>query len=320
MLEQDISLTALVPEDYAGLRLDQVLAKCFPEYSRARLAQWIKQGDVALNGASCPPKFRVVGGETIIIATTVVPIHADLPQAIPLDIVYEDDALLIINKPAGLVVHPAAGNRDSTLLNALLHHAPLVRLLPRAGIVHRLDKDTTGLMVVAKTLTAHTELVAALQRREFLREYVALAAGEIIAGATIDAPIGRHPYQRTKMAVTDAGKYAITHYRCKKRYNGFTLLQVKLETGRTHQIRVHLSHQGYPLVGDTLYGWRCRLPPKSPQALQSILLDFKRQALHACVLGFLHPITREPMRWEAPLPQDFVTLLQHLQAKEGFFA
>lgn len=318
-MQQTICLTTLVPEDYAGLRFDQVLAKCFPEHSRSRLTQWIKQGDVTLNGVSCQPKSKVAGGEQIQINTTVMPTHEDLAQAIPLNIVYEDEALLVINKPAGLVVHPAAGNRHSTLLNALLHHAPEVRLLPRAGIVHRLDKDTTGLMVVAKTLPAHTELVAALQRRAFEREYIALAAGEMIAGGTVDAPIGRHPYQRIKMAVTDAGKHAVTHYRCKKRYNGFTLLHVKLETGRTHQIRVHMAHQGYPLVGDALYGWRCRLPAQSHPELQSVLLGFQRQALHARALGFMHPVTAEKMFWEAPLPDDFAALLPYLTPKEGFY-
>jgi 23S rRNA pseudouridine1911/1915/1917 synthase len=319
MSSQQISLSTLISADYSGMRLDQVLAKCFPEYSRSRITQWIRAGDVTLNGLSCEPKFKVTGGEQVLIEATMMPIHVDLAQPIPLNVVYEDEDLLVINKPAGLVVHPAAGNRHSTLLNALLHHAPQVNLLPRAGIVHRLDKDTTGLMVVAKTITAHTVLVAALQRREFQREYLALVSGELISGATVEAPIGRHPYQRTKMAVTDSGKPAVTHYRCKKRYHGFTLLQVKLETGRTHQIRVHLSYRNYPIVGDALYGWRCRLPAKSCENLQSDLLNFKRQALHAHGLGFVHPTSGEAMYWETPLPADFAYLLTQLQPKEGYY-
>ncbi|HRE30424.1 MAG TPA: 23S rRNA pseudouridine(1911/1915/1917) synthase RluD [Candidatus Berkiella sp.] len=306
-----IDLTTSVPADYRGLRLDVVLAKCFPEHSRSRLAEWIKQSKVSLNGkVVSEPKTKVQGGEALALKTELYPAQNDSPESIPLNMVYEDDDILVVNKPAGLVVHPAAGNRQGTLLNALLYHAPSLNHLPRAGIVHRLDKETTGLMVVAKTLAAHTALVAAMQRREIEREYLAVVAQELIAGGTIDAPIGRHPHYRTKMAVVNGGKPARTHYRCKMRYRGFTLLEVKLETGRTHQIRVHFAHQGLPLVGDTVYGWRYKLPPQSTQELQQQLLVFKRQALHAWRLSLQHPVRDEKMTWEAPLPEDFANLLK----------
>ncbi|MCS5710981.1 23S rRNA pseudouridine(1911/1915/1917) synthase RluD [Candidatus Berkiella aquae] len=306
-----IDLTTSVPEDYRGLRLDVVLAKCFPEHSRSRLAEWVKQSKVSLNGkVVSEPKAKVQGGEMLALKTELYPAQNDSPESIPLNIVYEDDDILVVNKPAGLVVHPAAGNRQGTLLNALLYHAPSLNHLPRAGIVHRLDKETTGLMVVAKTLAAHTALVAAMQRREIEREYLAVVAEELIAGGTIDAPIGRHPHYRTKMAVVNGGKPARTHYRCKMRYRGFTLLEVKLETGRTHQIRVHFAHQGLPLVGDTVYGWRYKLPPQSTPELQQQLLAFKRQALHAWRLSLQHPVRGEKLTWEAPLPEDFANLLK----------
>ncbi len=305
-----IDLTTSVPEDYRGLRLDVVLAKCFPEHSRSRLAEWIKQSKVTLNGKIVTePKAKVQGGEMLVLKTELQPALHDTAEPIPLDIIYEDDDILVINKPAGLVVHPAAGNRRGTLLNALLFHAPSLNHLPRAGIVHRLDKETTGLMVVAKTLVAHTVLVAAMQRREIEREYLAVVADELIAGGTIDAPIGRHPQQRTKMAVVASGKPARTHYRCKMRYRGFTLLEIKLETGRTHQIRVHFAHQGLPLVGDTIYGWRYKLPPQSSPELQKQLLAFRRQALHAWRLSLAHPVSGEKLSWQAPLPSDFANLL-----------
>ncbi|MGE3318716.1 MAG: 23S rRNA pseudouridine(1911/1915/1917) synthase RluD [Candidatus Berkiella sp.] len=306
----NIDLTTAIPEEYRGLRLDVVLAKCFPEHSRSRLAEWVKQAKVRLNDKiAISPKAKVQGGETLTLKTELAVIHHDAAESIPLHIIYEDDDILVINKPAGLVVHPAAGNHRGTLLNALLFHAPSLNLLPRAGIVHRLDKDTTGLMVVAKTLPTHTALVSAMQRREIEREYVALVAEELIAGGTIDLPVGRHPVQRTKMAVTTNGKPARTHYRCSQRYRGFTLLDVKLDTGRTHQIRVHFSHQKLPLVGDTTYGWRYKLPPQSSEELQKQLLAFRRQALHACRLSLVHPIKNEKMTWEAPIPNDLAKLL-----------
>lgn len=311
MSETDlIDLTTSIPEEYRGLRLDVVLAKCFPQHSRSRLAEWVKQSKVTLNGKPVlEPKTKVQGGELLAVLTELSVVQHDAPEAIPLQIIYEDDDILVINKPAGLVVHPAAGNRKGTLLNALLFHAPSLNHLPRAGIVHRLDKETTGLMVVAKTLPAHTALVDAMQKREIEREYLAVVAQELIAGGTIDAPIGRHPHQRTKMAVTSQGKPARTHYRCKMRYRGFTLLEIKLDTGRTHQIRVHFSHKGLPLVGDTIYGWRYKLPPQSTPELQKQLLAFRRQALHACRLSLVHPSKHERMTWEAPLPTDFANLI-----------
>ncbi len=315
---QQINLNTTIPEDCRGMRFDQALAKCFPEHSRTRITQWIRNGHVSLDGQLLEPKVKVNGGEEVTIQTTILPVHEDPAESIPLNIVYEDDDILVLNKPAGLVVHPGSGNRQGTLLNALLYHAPQLANLPRAGIVHRLDKDTTGLMVVAKTLHAHTALVAALQRRDIQRDYIALVGTEVIAGATVDEPIGRHPHQRTKMAVTHSGKPARTHFRCQKRYHGFTLLDVKLETGRTHQIRVHLSHIGHPIVGDSTYGWRYRIPAKSSPELQQMLIAFKRQALHARALSLNHPVTGEVLSWKAPLPDDYVALLKLLQPKEGY--
>lgn len=320
MNSHEIQLEMTLPENCRGMRFDQALAKCFPEHSRTRLTQWIRCGQAILDGVRCEPKLKVNGGEQVQILAQILPVHEDNPEALPLDIIYEDDDILVLNKPAGLVVHPAAGNRQGTLLNALLFHSPMLKLLPRAGIVHRLDKDTTGLMVVAKTLTAHTALVAALQRREIEREYFALVGAELIAGGTIETQMGRHPQNRIKMAVVNSGKPACTHYRCQERYHGFTLLKVKLETGRTHQIRVHLSHLGFPIVGDALYGWRCKLPPKSLPALQEELVKFKRQALHACKLSLKHPVSNEMLSWEAGLPLDFANLLTLLQLKEKYHA
>lgn len=312
----NINLTAHIPEDYSGMRVDQALAKCFPDYSRSRLTQWLKAGHVRINGLPMAPKSKVVGNEAIVIQTDLNAELADLPEAIALQVIYEDEHLLIINKPAGLVVHPGAGNRQGTLLNALLHYLPQLQQVPRAGIIHRLDKDTTGIMVVAKTLISHTALVASLALREIKREYVALVGVEILAGKTIRHPIGRHRSQRVKMTVTDAGKPAITHFRCAKRFKGFTLLQVRLETGRTHQIRVHLSHEGYPIVGDSMYGWRYKVPAQSSLALQEAIRVFPRQALHAHRLGLNHPITQQPMQWEAPIPEDLSHLLHLIQSSQ----
>lgn len=318
MLEREsIALEVSVPETYRGLRLDQALAKCFPLHSRSRLTQWIKTRQVTVNGEHWEPKAKVLGGETIAINAMLEPQQEDVGESIPLNIVFEDDDIIILNKPANLVVHPGAGNKQGTLLNALLYHAPQLAHLPRAGIVHRLDKDTTGLMVIAKTLAAHTRLVAMLQNREIERKYYALVAQELIAGGSINEPIGRHMQHRKKMAVHQNGKPACTHYRCYKRYRGFTLLDVKLETGRTHQIRVHLSHIGYPIVGDSIYGWRYRVPAQSSSELQQILSEFKRQALHAYSLQFEHPISKEVMQWQAPIPDDFETLLLLLLPKEA---
>jgi 23S rRNA pseudouridine1911/1915/1917 synthase len=237
---------------------------------------------------------------------------ACVPQDIPLDIRYEDDYVLVINKPAGLVVHPAAGNPDGTLQNALLHHEPALINLPRAGIVHRLDKDTTGLMVVAKTELAHKNLVAALQARDVHREYRALVVGELVAGGTVDEAIGRHPTVRTRMAVHPTGKPAVTHYRVEERYRGHTLLAVRLETGRTHQIRVHMAYIRHPVFGDQVYGNRLRLPGGADQELIDVMRGFKRQALHAFRLGFIHPVTEEEVLFEAEIPDDMTELLELL--------
>lgn len=313
----EINLSAELPAEYAGLRIDQALAKCFPDYSRARLTQWLKSGYVRVNGLPMAPKAKVLGSEMVEIQTQLSDPTLHQPEAIALDVVYEDDALLVINKPAGFVVHPGAGNQTGTLLNALLHHVPQLATIPRAGIIHRLDKDTTGLMVIAKTLPAHTKLVAALSDRDIKREYLALVAGEVLSGKTIKQPIGRHRSVRTKMAVThNGGKPAVTHTRCQTRYKGYTLLRVQLETGRTHQIRVHLSFDGYPIVGDSLYGWRYQVPKGSSVELQEAIRSFKRQALHATRLAFNHPISNEPLAFEAPLPKDMQELCDTLGAQE----
>lgn len=306
-------LEAQVPEALAGRRLDQVLAELFADFSRSRLQQWVKEGHVSVDGKILRPRDKIYGGEKIVLTVELVQETPFEPEPIPLNIVYEDDALLVINKPAGLVVHPAAGNWRGTLLNALLHHAPALAKVPRAGIVHRLDKDTTGLLVVAKTLEAQTALVEELQARNFTREYDAVVNGVLTGGGTIDAPIGRHPVDRKRMAVVQNGKPAVTHYRVAERFRAHTHIKVQLETGRTHQIRVHMAHQRYPLIGDQVYGGRLRLPPASSDALQQMLRRFPRQALHASRLGLLHPQNGEYLEWQADMPEDMQNLLQVLR-------
>ncbi len=302
-----------VPPELAGLRLDQALARLFPSYSRSRLKQWIKQGQVSIDGQLWRPRDLLKGGERIELKTTQEPKRESLPQAIPLPIVFEDEHLIVLDKPAGLVVHPAAGHQDGTLLNALLHHAPQLANLPRGGIVHRLDKDTSGLLVTAKTLKAHKSLVDQLQARTVKREYLALVQGRMTSGGTVSAPIGRHPTDRKRFAVVDGGKEAITHYRIAERFPHHTLLRVQLETGRTHQIRVHLAHLSFPLVGDPQYG-RLRLPPGASAELVEALGGFRRQALHAARLSLHHPQSGEEIGWESRLPADFDQLLQSLRA------
>ena len=304
-----------VPDSCLGKRLDQTLAIMFPDYSRSRLKDWILAGSVMVNDETLTrAREKMYGGERITINAEVEAEQRYEAQNIELDIVYEDDDILVINKPAGLVVHPGAGNPDGTVLNALLHHFPAIDVVPRAGIVHRLDKDTTGLMVVAKTIAAQTNLVDALQLREITREYEAIANGLMTAGGLVDEPIGRHPTKRTNMAVTFSGRPSVTHYRVMEKYRLHTRLRLRLETGRTHQIRVHMAHITHPLVGDPVYGGRPRPPKNSTPELLTKLRNFKRQALHAAMLSLYHPITGELMTWHADLPDDFVELVELLHA------
>ncbi|MDX5371827.1 MAG: 23S rRNA pseudouridine(1911/1915/1917) synthase RluD [Pseudomonadaceae bacterium] len=317
--DQLIQLTAEVPSDLGGQRLDQVAAQLFDEYSRSRLSGWIKEGRLTVDGAVLRPKDIVHSGAVLDLQAEQEAQGEWVAQDIPLNIVYEDEHLLVIDKPAGLVVHPAAGHADGTLLNALLHHVPDIVNVPRAGIVHRLDKDTTGLMVVAKTLQAQTRLVDQLQKRTVSRIYECICIGVITAGSTIDAPIGRSSANRQRMAVIDGGKPAVTHYRVLERFRSHTHVRVKLETGRTHQIRVHMTHAGYPLVGDPLYAGRFRIPPAASPTLVQTLREFPRQALHARFLELEHPATGKRMKWESPLPEDLVWLLSLLrQDNESF--
>ena len=304
---------ALVPAAAAGRRLDAVLAELFPEYSRSRLSAWIKAGQVTVDGAPARPRDPVHGGETIVLdAVEGVQTHA-VAEDIPLDVLYEDEHVFVLDKPAGLVVHPGAGNPAGTLVNALLHRDPALDKLPRAGIVHRLDKDTSGVMVVARTLQAHTALVAQLSAREVHRQYLAVVVGALVSGGTADAAIDRHPRDRLRMAVREDGKDAVTHYRLRERFRAHTALECRLETGRTYQIRVHMAHLKHPIVGDPLYGGSLRLPKGASEALIAALRGFKRQALHAEVLAFAHPVTGEAIRCEAPVPADMQALMALLR-------
>ena len=304
----------IVPESCLGKRFDQTLAIMFPDYSRSRIKEWILAGQVQVNSEVLSrPREKMYGGEVVEINAKVETELRFEAQNIPLDIVYEDEYILVINKPVGLVVHPGAGNPDGTLLNALLHHYPQIGVVPRAGIVHRLDKDTTGLMVIAKTIAAQTNLVEAMQLREITREYEAIACGVMTAGGLVDQPIGRHSTKRTQMAVSFVGRPSVTHYRVMEKYRLHTRLRLRLETGRTHQIRVHMSHITHPLVGDPVYGGRPRPPKNATPALLMKLRGFKRQALHAAMLSLFHPITGEEMTWHAELPEDFVELVELLQ-------
>lgn len=305
----------IIPQELTGDRIDQALAKLLPEYSRSLLKIWLDSHKITVNGEYWQPKAKVTGGETVIIEAKLKEHVIDKPEAIDLKIIYEDEDILILNKPAGMVVHPGAGNRSNTMLNALLHHSPGLKNIPRAGIIHRLDKDTSGLLVISKTLSAHTFLVKQLEQRKISREYETIVYGELISGGTIKTQISRHPKLRTKMAVVNAdrGKAAITHYRIIKKFRDFTHLRVMLETGRTHQIRVHLAHIHHPIVGDKVYGGRMRLPKNAPAELIETLQKFKRQALHARKLGLTHPVTRKWMEWQIELPQDMQKLLQNLR-------
>lgn len=314
LMAENIQHQDIVPESCLGKRLDQAIAQMFPEYSRSRLKDWILNGNVQVNGdVVTKAREKLSGGETITLNAELEPeVHYEA-QAIELNIVYEDDDILVINKPAGLVVHPGAGNPDGTVLNALLHHCPSLELLPRAGIVHRLDKDTTGLMIVAKTIHAQTNLVEALQAREITREYEAIANGIMTAGGLVDEPIGRHATKRTHMAVVHSGRPSVTHYRVVEKYRLHTRLRLRLETGRTHQIRVHMSHINHPLVGDPVYGGRPRPPKGASAELLDTIRGFKRQALHAAMLSLYHPITGELMTWHAPVPDDMLAIAAALK-------
>lgn len=303
----DVQLIS-VPAECGGLRFDAALARMLPEHSRSRLQGWMKEGLITLDGAAADPKRKVWGGEQVAISEVSAPQEqAWQPEDIPLDVVHEDDAIIVINKPVGLVVHPGSGNWSGTLLNALLYRFPQVADVPRAGIVHRLDKDTSGLLVVAKTLQAQTALVRQLQARTVRRHYYALVAGQVLQDGLVDAPIGRHASQRTKMAVVGGGREARTHYVIRERFTRCTLLECRLETGRTHQIRVHMANIGHPLVGDDVYGGR--------RVLGDPRLDtFPRQALHAWRLALEHPNSGEELAWEAPVPADMADLLASLRA------
>lgn len=307
----------VIPAELSGSRLDQALAQLLPDYSRSRIKSWIDDGRVQLGGRKPRPRDIVNGGESWSLAAEPEEQVSMAPEEIPLNIVFEDDALLVINKPHGLVVHPGAGNPASTLQNALLHHCATLVHIPRAGIVHRLDKDTSGLLVIAKTLQAHSALVAALGERSIKREYEAICAGVMTAGGTVDEPIGRHPVDRKRMAVrASGGRAATTHYRVIHRYRAHTHVAVQLETGRTHQIRVHLAHVRHPVVGDPVYGRRMALPKNPHEDLVEALRVFRRQALHARRLGLVHPATGEALQFEAPLPEDMQDLLVRLAKDE----
>jgi len=306
--------TRPIPAELAGLRLDQALAQMFPEYSRSRLKEWLLAGAITLDGGPKRPRDAVAGGEMV----TLVPqaeqsVRAD-PEPIALSVVFEDENLLVVNKPAGLVVHPGAGNPAGTLMNGLLHHAPSLELVPRAGIIHRIDKQTSGLLLVAKTVQAHTALVRLLADREISRTYLAVCNGVLTGGGTINEPISRHPVDRKRMSIQQNGKPSVTHYTVIERFRAFTYVRVKLETGRTHQIRVHFAHRRHALVGDPVYGGRLALPAGASEDLIALLRRFKRQALHAARLAFVHPVTGEAQEFEVPAPADFQELIAMLRA------
>ncbi len=312
MNESVTPLQATVPDSAAGRRFDAVLAELFPDYSRSRLAAWIKSGDARLDGREVRPRDPVRGGETVTLSAVLdIQTHSE-PEDIALDVLYEDEHVIVIDKPAGLVVHPGAGNPAGTLVNALLHRDPGLAALPRAGIVHRLDKDTSGVMVVARTLPAHTALVEQLSSREVHRQYLAVVVGALVSGGTANAPIDRHPRDRIRMAVREDGRDAVTHYRLRERFRAHTLLECRLETGRTHQIRVHMAHLKHPIVGDPLYGGPLKLPRGATAELVDALRGFRRQALHAETLEFVHPVSGEPVRCSAPMPADMRALIKTL--------
>ncbi len=308
-------LEASIPLASAGRRFDQVLAELFPDFSRSRLTEWVKSGDALLDGRLVKPKEAVRGGEPVTLWVRIEVETDAEAEDIPIEVLYQDEDVLVVNKPAGLVVHPGAGNPRGTLVNALLHFDPRLAGLPRAGIVHRLDKDTSGLMVVVRSLRAHTSLVEQLSGREVHRQYLAVVQGTLVAGTTINAPIGRHPTDRVRMSVAKegGGRDAITHYRVREKFRSHTVLECRLETGRTHQIRVHMAHIRHPIIGDPLYGGSFRLPKAATPELVARLQGFRRQALHAEKLTFMHPVSGEPITTESPLPEDMQGLLLDLR-------
>ncbi|MGH8086186.1 MAG: 23S rRNA pseudouridine(1911/1915/1917) synthase RluD [Lysobacter sp.] len=320
MTEPAVALHAVVPDTAAGRRFDAVLAELFPDYSRSRLSAWIKSGDARLDGREVRPRDPVRGGEAVSLNVVLEVQTRSEPEDIALDVRFEDEHVIVIDKPAGLVVHPGAGNPTGTLVNALLHRDPGLNALPRAGIVHRLDKDTSGVMVVARTLVAHTALVAQLSAREVHRQYLAVVAGSLVSGGTADAAIDRHPRDRIRMAVREDGRDAITHFRLRERFRAHTLLECRLETGRTHQIRVHMAHLKHPIIGDPLYGGSLKLPRGASDELVAALRGFRRQALHAETLEFVHPASGEPVRCSAPMPADMQALVKALQDDSIAFA
>ena len=320
MTQKLVKEAAQVPRELMGKRFDQVAAQLFGQFSRSRLQQWIVDGVLRVDGEQRQPRYKLSGGEYLRLEAYLEDVGEWPAQKLDFGRVYEDEDILVVNKPAGLVVHPAAGNPDGTLLNGLLYYCPALRAVPRAGIVHRLDKDTSGLMVVAKNLSAQTALVEQLQAHTVSREYEAITRGVIISGATVNAPVGRHPSHRTRMAVVKDGKPAVTHYRVAERYGHHTRLKVQLETGRTHQIRVHMSHRGYPLVGDPVYGGRARSFAGAAPELVDYLASFRRQALHAARLALNHPSSGELVSWTVPLADDIdelITMLKRYDAPDS---
>jgi 23S rRNA pseudouridine1911/1915/1917 synthase len=311
-------LEARIPIQSHGMRLDQVVAELFPDYSRNRLATWIKEGRLTVDGKTMKPRDKALASAHVVLEVADEPVIDWQPQTIPLDVIFEDEHILVVNKPAGMVVHPAAGHADGTLVNALLGYAPELETLPRGGIVHRLDKETSGIMFVARSALAHKSLVAQLSERTVSRTYCAVCTGALTGGGKIDAPIDRHPTARKKMAVVADGKPAVTHYRIAHRFKHYTQLQVNLETGRTHQIRVHMAHRKWPLIGDPVYAGRQRIPAGASEALITALRNFPRQALHAQALEFEHPATGDWMEFETELPDDLVELLEVLDSEDRF--